>query len=521
LDEPENLRCAGKEAICPIWTTLGENGQGIGENGEARAHNVGSAAERAATLRPIRPHHALEATKIMKRKSPEEAPEPRASSLELDALNAMLDSSVVPERESTKKKVKPGATVTGSGTKTALVISILLLLAPASSRAQIAFEVINETAAYSVIRDASGDLLVGLNGGLARSTDDGATLAPLVLTYPDGRSVTELIDLGNGEVYAISFRGDVDLRRDGTWTRVRESTAPPLTFGGSMNDADAAAQGTVVIAADTALHVSTDWGATWTNRYTSIGTTDIRLRAVSVDDDGAILVGALDGVFRSADGGVSWSLFDSRVSYALYTLADGSILSSSETSVFATYDQGTSWSEIDYAFENGTGLDRLTELDDGTLITTERTSLRRSTDSGRTWKTLASWSETRHGAALLDTNGQVYLATTSGLLRSIETVGVGTEARLDLPLELESLDVYPNPIQSSGWFGFSLSRAATARIEVYNLMGQRVQVTPSRELSPGGHDIGADFGNLPAGAYMARLIVDGQAHSTTTVLRVR
>jgi photosystem II stability/assembly factor-like uncharacterized protein len=434
---------------------------------------------------------------------------------------SMLDSSILAKRESTKKKEKPEAAVSPSGPKIALVIGFLLLLIPDSTSAQITFEEVNQTAAFSVMRDASGDLLVGLNGGLAQSSDDGATLAPLVLTYPDGRAVVETVGLGNGDMYAVSSRGDVDLRSAGTWTRVRESSAPSLTFGGIMNDADAAAQGTVVIAADTALHVSTDWGATWTNRYANIGTTDVSLRAVSVDDDGAILVGALDGLFRSNDGGATWSLFDSRSSFAVYTLSDGSILSSSESSVFATYDQGASWSEIDYAFENGTGLDRLSEMDDGTLITTERTTLRRSTDSGRTWGTLATWSDTRHRGAILDSDGRVYMATTSGLFRSVETVSVGTETLLDLPHEFESLDVYPNPIQSSGRFGFSLTHAATARIEVYNMVGQRVMTTPGLELSLGRHDISADFGNLPGGAYVARLVVDGRARSATTVVRLR
>ena len=122
----------------------------------------------------------------------------------------MLNSSILAEHGSTKKKEKLEAALNSSGPKTALVIGFLLLLIPDGTSAQITFEEVNQTAAFSVMRDASGDLLVGLNGGLARSSDDGASLASLVLTYPDGRAVTELIGLGNGDMYAVSFLGDVD-----------------------------------------------------------------------------------------------------------------------------------------------------------------------------------------------------------------------------------------------------------------------------------------------------------------------
>jgi photosystem II stability/assembly factor-like uncharacterized protein len=372
--------------------------------------------------------------------------------------------------------------------------------------------------AFSVLRDAAGELLVGVFGGLLSTSDDDLGSATSVLEYQDARSPKEMVELKNNDLYVFSSFGDVDLRSAGIWTHIRVSTDAPAGFGGGA----VGQQGTVAIAANQALHVTTDGGVTWTNQYQNIPTTDGSIRAVTIGDDGTILAGAADGLFRSNDDGITWTVVSSMAAYAVYIISDGSILVSSDDHVFRSSDEGASWTQVDYEFDNRTGLDRLIEQNDGSLIASECSSLRRSNDSGQTWEVVAIWTERCHRGFQIDSDGQLYLASfDEGLLKSVGTAIVGVGVETELPAEAILLGVYPNPILDSARFAFSLTASAAARIEVYNLMGQRVLVAFDQVLSSGAHDVAANFGTLAAGTYVTRLVVDGQQWATRTVARIR
>jgi hypothetical protein len=93
------------------------------------------------------------------------------------------------------------------------------------------------------------------------------------------------------------------------------------------------------------------------------------------------------------------------------------------------------------------------------------------------------------------------------------TTAVATEA--PMPKEFELLQNYPNPFNPSTTIVFSLASGSAARLEIYNLRGQKVATLRHQFLPAGAYSVvwdGRDDRgeNLPTGVFIYRLAVDGQ-----------
>ncbi len=73
---------------------------------------------------------------------------------------------------------------------------------------------------------------------------------------------------------------------------------------------------------------------------------------------------------------------------------------------------------------------------------------------------------------------------------------------------------YPNPFNARTNFQFNLSSECYARLEIYNLLGQRIAVLVDENLNAGEYSVQWDAGGFPSGIYLARLYED---EKTTTI----
>ncbi len=64
---------------------------------------------------------------------------------------------------------------------------------------------------------------------------------------------------------------------------------------------------------------------------------------------------------------------------------------------------------------------------------------------------------------------------------------------------------YPNPFNPTTTLRFSLPEAADVRLEVFNLLGQRVATLVDERLAAGDHTAPFDASHLPSGTYLYRL----------------
>jgi len=91
-----------------------------------------------------------------------------------------------------------------------------------------------------------------------------------------------------------------------------------------------------------------------------------------------------------------------------------------------------------------------------------------------------------------------------------EATDVSENTNKVLPSEYELKQNYPNPFNPTTIISFSLPRASSVRLEIYNVLGQRVSTLIDGELKAGDHDISWDgqdgFGQpVATGIYFYRL----------------
>ncbi|NBC28115.1 MAG: peptidoglycan DD-metalloendopeptidase family protein [Bacteroidetes bacterium] len=112
----------------------------------------------------------------------------------------------------------------------------------------------------------------------------------------------------------------------------------------------------------------------------------------------------------------------------------------------------------------------------------------------------------------VNTSNQTVTATTTAFSGFVagQMLGVSTEpVESDRP-ESVSLDQnYPNPFNPSTAISYTLPQASEVRLEVFNLLGQRVALLVNETRQSGQHTVNFDAGNLSSGIYIYRLQADG------------
>ena len=90
-----------------------------------------------------------------------------------------------------------------------------------------------------------------------------------------------------------------------------------------------------------------------------------------------------------------------------------------------------------------------------------------------------------------------------------ENMSVSNEVISGIPTTIELNQNYPNPFNPSTVISYSLPAASDVKIEVFNLLGQRVASLVDELKQPGRHTVTFQAGNLSTGVYIYRLQADG------------
>lgn len=112
----------------------------------------------------------------------------------------------------------------------------------------------------------------------------------------------------------------------------------------------------------------------------------------------------------------------------------------------------------------------------------------------------------------------IYVADTSSLIILRFNPLTEIEEVAGLPRQLALNQNYPNPFNASTSISYSLSEAGNVTIDIYDLLGRKVQELFEANQAPGEHEVLWNAGDLPSGIYFATLKAGSQGESIRMAL---
>jgi len=103
------------------------------------------------------------------------------------------------------------------------------------------------------------------------------------------------------------------------------------------------------------------------------------------------------------------------------------------------------------------------------------------------------------------------------------TINVMTPTGVDdntgsLPVAFELAQNYPNPFNPTTMIKYSLPTASRVKLEVFNVLGQRVAMLEDGQMQAGSHSTEFEASGYPSGIYFYRLTYDGGVATRKMVL---
>lgn len=104
------------------------------------------------------------------------------------------------------------------------------------------------------------------------------------------------------------------------------------------------------------------------------------------------------------------------------------------------------------------------------------------------------------------------------IYRNDYVVGVQEHETTVIPKEVSLFQNFPNPFNPSTTIRFSLPKRSTVMLEVFDLLGRRVETLLTNVAEPGTHNITWDASSLASGVYLYRLTTETTSTTKPMVL---
>ena len=140
----------------------------------------------------------------------------------------------------------------------------------------------------------------------------------------------------------------------------------------------------------------------------------------------------------------------------------------------------------------------------------------RSTDSLKSWTLLDSseylpffeYDLDWHSRVFIDSlTGSLYVTSAQGLYRYYKSV-TGIQKVSSPPSQFILYPNYPNPFNPSTVVRYDLPKTSKVLIEVYNVLGQKVETLEDKNEQTGTHEVTFDGSRFPSGVYFCRIQSD-------------
>ncbi len=172
--------------------------------------------------------------------------------------------------------------------------------------------------------------------------------------------------------------------------------------------------------------------------------------------------------------------------------------------ILRTTDGGTIWApQTSGTTEFIKGI-FFTDANTGTIGANQGTILR-TTDGGTTWTPQTSGTtQFLRSVSFIDANTATVVGNTGTILRMSNATGI-EDNTVKIPTNFDLMQNYPNPFNPSTSIQFSLPQTSYVTLEVFNTLGERVEVLASEELTAGTYNYRWDASDLTSGIYFYKL----------------
>lgn len=270
-------------------------------------------------------------------------------------------------------------------------------------------------------------------------------------------------------VFAASTSGGVYVsgNQGNSWTAVQ---SPLNSFGSPTEISAFAVKGTILFASSFAngIFKTTDNGNKWITDNTGLPTTGGNITTIyGLAAKGTFLFCATaQGVYRSSDNDSSWSPVVEDTSAICITATNAGVFAGTYSDgVLFSADSGNTWTAINKGL-NGPALNV-------SAITVSGNYLIAGTGSDGIWR-----------------------RPLSDLVTSVNT------NKDNFPVTFKLDQNYPNPFNPSTIISYALPESGIVTLNIYNLLGQKIQTLIDERQNAGTHNFTFNASNLASGVYI-------------------
>lgn len=149
-------------------------------------------------------------------------------------------------------------------------------------------------------------------------------------------------------------------------------------------------------------------------------------------------------------------------------------------------------------------------------IVLEIDSLNRDSAFDYNGQTLHMWEQVQ----LADTLGMVIIIPefVGGKIIIGNATGIDDDKGLIVPEKIDLLQNFPNPFNPITSISFALPNKAMVGLDIYNVLGQKIESLAGKEYPAGNHTVSWDASYSPSGVYFYRLTVGNETLTKKMIL---
>lgn len=349
---------------------------------------------------------------------------------------------------------------------------------------------------------------VGDSGVLIKSSDNGTNWELIKTNTKDNFKKIRFNTLGKG--FIITDNGSLlySENEGNNWNKMKISN-------NSLNDIDISGEHIFISGDNGTLLISENSGNNWSNFSLSINQNITS--AKFINNSNGIFISSSGYLYRTSNIGLNWQNinFDAKDIYKLQILNDTNIIGfGKQGKIIKSTNYGYNWQKLQNVFDYD--ITSSCVIDNIIFLTCSNGKIFFSKNMGENWYESITKNDNKLNAILFINKSSGFAVGNSGkILMSSKPEKVLlsklTNQKLDYKTKNKNEDImiynFPNPANPNTNVYFNLEFASLVKIELYNILGQKISEIKNDILESGNNVIKIDGSFLSSGIYFYKISI--------------